>query len=446
MYNKNINNLLGIDTPLIYFFISKFFSLIAAPVSIFLISQKLDSNEQGYYFTFSSLLGISVFFELGLGVVITQFTSHEFGKLNWTPARDLIGDETAKHRILGLIKKSLFWYVVMASIMAIIIIPIGLFTLNKNISNSHINYILPWILLILSFSFNTALIPLIAFLEGCNKVAEVQKLRIIQTVLILPITWLILFFNGKLFVFFFEYTGYLLVVSIWIFTRYRLILYQIFNIKHLQDISISWKEEIFPMQWKIALSWLSAYFINYMFVPLLFHYNSSEIAGKMGMSLKITGYVYIFSMAWINTKSPQYGGLIGNNQKDKLKNIFKKTTLNALIVAVLISLALIVGLYLYKQYKPSFSERILPISLIILLCFANIINIFNSSIASYLRAYKKEPLLYVSLIMAFLIATSNLVSAKLFDVNIMILNYVIILFIYGIGSHLYIFNKNEISK
>ncbi len=443
MNKENKNNLLGIDAPLVYFFLSKFFSLISAPVSIFLITNKLNSNEQGYYFTFSSLLGISVFFELGLGVVITQFTSHEFGKLNWTTSRDLVGDEIAKHRVLGLIRKSLFWYFVMASIMAVIIIPIGLFTLNNNTSHIQINYVLPWILLILAFSLNTALIPFIAFLDGCNKVAEVQKIRILQTILILPFTWLILFFNGKLFVFFFEYLGYLLVLSTWIIIRYRLILYQIFNFKYFQDISISWKYDIFPMQWKIALSWLSAYFINYMFVPLLFHYNNSEIAGKMGMSLKLTGYVYIFSMAWINTKSPLYGGLLSNNQKDKLDQTFKKATIYALIVSIIISSALIIGIYFYKQYKPSFAERILPISLIILLCLANIINIFNSSIASYLRAYKKEPLLYVSLIMAFLIATSNLVSAKFFDVKIMILNYVVILFVYGLGAHLYIFNNNK---
>jgi hypothetical protein len=47
------------------------------------------------------------------------------------------------------------------------------------------------------------------------------------------------------------------------------------------------------------------------------------------------------------------------------------------------------------------------------------------------------------LIMAFLIATSNLVSAKFFDVKIMILNYVVILFVYGLGAHLYIFNNNK---
>ena len=444
MLKNKINfNVLGIDKPLILFFISKGFSLLAAPVSILLISTRLNSNEQGYYFTFSSLLGISVFFELGLGVVITQFCSHEFGKLEWSKERDLVGDDIAKHRILGLVRKSLYWYFVMSVIMAIIIIPVGLYTLGNTHSSLSINYILPWILLIIIFSFNTALIPFIAFLEGSGRVSEVQKIRIFQTLIVIPITWGVLFFNGKLFVFFIEYFGYFSIISLWVLVRYRVILNQIINFKYLIEISISWRKEIFPMQWKIALSWLSAYFINYMFVPLLFHFQNPEVAGKMGMSLKLTGYIYIIGMAWINTKSPLYGSLISSNQKNKLDKMFKHATINAVIVSLLISIVLIFSVYLYQIYNPTFVSRVLPLSLLTLLCIANIINIFNSSIASYLRSYKKEPLLYVSLFLALLIAISNLLSANYFDENLMVINYVLILFVIGTGSHLFVFNSQK---
>lgn len=36
------------------------------------------------------------------------------------------------------------------------------------------------------------------------------------------------------------------------------------------DFRVSWKTEIWPLQWRIALSWLSGYFIFQLFTPILF--------------------------------------------------------------------------------------------------------------------------------------------------------------------------------
>jgi hypothetical protein len=437
-------NLLGIDTSISIFFISKLFSFLSAPISIYLISKKLSVFEQGYYFTFSSLLGISVFFELGLGVVITQFASHEFSKLNWTKEGDLIGDNVAKSNLIYLVKKSLFWYFIMSIIMALVMIPIGLSIFKEKAPTVTLNYVYPWILLILAFSVNTALIPFISMIEGCNRVSDVQKLRLFQTTLVIPTTWLFLYFNIKLYVFFIEYFGYFIVTFIWIFFRYKKIFFQIFKTSIPQNSSlISWKNDVFPMQWRIAISWLSAYFINYMFVPLLFHYSNSIEAAKMGMSLKLTGYIYIFSMAWVNTKTPLYGSLISNKNEKKLRYIFKSSTYYSVTIAFISSFALLIFVYFYEIYNPKFTQRILPLNLLALLCIANIINVFNSSIAGYLRAFKKEPLLLTSLILAFLIAISNIISAKYYNVSFMIVSYLAILILVGVRLHLYTYQNSE---
>ena len=44
-------------------------------------------------------------------------------------------------------------------------------------------------------------------------------------------------------------------------------------------------QEIFPFQWKIALSWISGYLIFQLFNPVLFATEGSKIAGQMGMTM-----------------------------------------------------------------------------------------------------------------------------------------------------------------
>ena len=77
----NLLRLVGPDRALAYNFASKAISAILQPVSLFCIAAYLSSAEQGYYYTFYSILSANILLELGLGVVITHFAANEFGHL-----------------------------------------------------------------------------------------------------------------------------------------------------------------------------------------------------------------------------------------------------------------------------------------------------------------------------------------------------------------------------
>ena len=47
-----------------------------------MISWYLTAELQGYYYTFTSLIALQVFLELGFSIVVTQFASHEWANLN----------------------------------------------------------------------------------------------------------------------------------------------------------------------------------------------------------------------------------------------------------------------------------------------------------------------------------------------------------------------------
>ena len=45
--------------------------------------------------------------------------------------------------------------------------------------------------------------------------------------------------------------------------------------------SVSWRNEIWPFQWKIAVSWICSYFSIQIFTPVLFAYRGPAEAGRL---------------------------------------------------------------------------------------------------------------------------------------------------------------------
>ena len=45
--------------------------------SVFFLTSFLTGVEQGFYYTFGSILALQVFFELGLTGIMTQYVAHE---------------------------------------------------------------------------------------------------------------------------------------------------------------------------------------------------------------------------------------------------------------------------------------------------------------------------------------------------------------------------------
>ena len=78
-----IKSLIGLDRSILLILSSRFWSLLSSPLTILMTSTFLTEVEQGYYYTFNSILGASVFLEFGLAMVLAQFVSHEMAKLDW---------------------------------------------------------------------------------------------------------------------------------------------------------------------------------------------------------------------------------------------------------------------------------------------------------------------------------------------------------------------------
>jgi O-antigen/teichoic acid export membrane protein len=184
---------------------------------------------------------------------------------------------------------------------------------------------------------------------------------------------------------------------------------------------VHYRSEIFPYQWKIALSWISGYFIFQLFNPVLFATEGAIVAGQMGMTLAALNGIQSLSLAWISTKVPLFSGLIAQKEYNKLDNIFNKTLKQSALInfAGLAFLMLVIYLIRYFSIEisgKSLGNRFLNYLPLFLMMIPIFLNQIITSWATYLRCHKKEPYLINSIIGGILCALSTVLLGKYFGI------------------------------
>ena len=250
-------------------------------------------------------------------------------------------------------------------------------------------------------------------LEGCGKVVEVAKLRVTQGVLGNTLMWILLLNDRglnsapfmNLFIFF--------IALIWLWFNYRFFLRDLIS-SGIMKIRISWKEEIWPCQWRVALSWLSGYLMLQLFVPILFSVSGPIAAGQMGLSLSIASSILSISIAWVNTKAPLFGYLVALKKYDQLDAVFFRALRQSTFVVISGTLCIfLINLFLIYTNNP-LTNRSLPLLPFLLLLLSSIINnvVFAESI--YLRAFKDEGFMWVYIILGLFVSVGSLLIGPRF--------------------------------
>lgn len=390
---------LGINKAIFYSVSSRIIQALGGMFTLFFIAKYLNIEEQGYYYTFGSILALQVFFELGLSGILSQFVAHEFVYLKWN-VHEFIGDEYYKQRLSSLLHFTFHWFSVMAFVLFILLFICGYLFFNFNqVIDANVTWKSPWLLLVFASSLNLLVTPILSYFEGLGKVKEIAGLRLVQQAVHVLVAWGCLVFGYKLYTTGVATCAIFLVAFIWIISKKQLILlrkiWQHFNAANI----ISWRKEIFPYQWKIALSWISGYLSFQIFNPVLFATEGSVIAGQMGMTLTVFNGITSLAMNWINTKIPTMSSFIALKEFKNLDFVFYKTLKQGLFICFFFIVVYLLGIKLLGFLNISLVDRFLSIDLLILLSLVTLSNIVVFFLAAYLRCFKREPYLYMSISM-----------------------------------------------
>lgn len=391
---RKIFNRLEINKAVLFSLFAKVWGLATGPIVVLVMTRSLSAEQQGFYYTFTSILLVQMFVELGLGTVIVQVASHEWAFLKLHDRDVIQGSPGALSRLASLIRFALKWYGVSGLILTILLGGGGYFFFSDSV-NSAINWEIPWISLCVITGLAFPAMPILSLLEGCNQVTSIYRFQLIQGMLNSLAIILSMVFGAGLYTPAISASVRLLCAILFLLFTYRSFIVKL--VMWPIEQQINWRVEIWPFQWRVAVSWLSGYLMNLLFTPIMFHYHGATIAGQMGMTLALVGTASSFGYTWVQIRAPEFGSLIAKQRFGDLDRLFGRLALIAISFTGLGSTALWLAIFWLKNSGYQIADRILPIWPVTLLLLAEILKVTTIVIGFYLRAHKKEPLMWVSL-------------------------------------------------
>lgn len=409
---KTIAQKTGIDKAIAYSSGARLIQAISNLLTVFFIATLLSPDEQGFYYTFASVLGIQVFFELGFSGIMTQYVAHEAIHLSLNKNNVYVGDILHLSRLSYLLHFCVKWYAIITVLFFIVVNIVGLFFFNSYTTTEDVDWKIPWIILSFATSVKLFQAPLTSIMTGLGMVKEMNKVLFYQQIFIPLSMWVCLICGLKLYVL---GISSLIGIVVWFVYIIKTSLFQILiNLWKIQITEkISYMQEIFPYQWKIALSWISGYFIFQLFNPVLFATEGAAVAGQMGMTISVLNGIQALALSWQNTKIPIYSGLIELKKFTELDSLFSKTTKQMIWISSTLNLMVILFIIMLNIMEISISgilisKRFLQIPVFLIMSVASCLNQLIYSWATYLRCHKQEPFMVLSVVGGMLCMLSTI--------------------------------------
>lgn len=422
MYHQK--NILSKETKLI--FSQRFWQAASGVVSVFFLTHYLTSSQQGWYYTFLSLSAIFTLCDIGLSVALLQISAHYSVHLRFLYKGLCEGGN--RDNLLALLKKSTFVYLLIALSFCLIMIPVGMYFFESKVDDGLLlgfDWKLPWIFLIISTCFNMLAMPFFSIVEGCGLLKQVYSVRLIQGIIGSGFTWIVLYFGGGLWATSVVPLIGFFVALAWILTMQPLLVRDSLAVNCQ---GLDWFEEVWPLQWRVGLTWISAFLLTQIYTPIIFHYQGSLLAGQLGLSLTIANMLGLLSQSWVAHRIPLMAQSVALKNWHSFDKIFKQDFFASSAIYILGSLVLF---YLYYLLSSTiFINRVLPFLPLAGLFFIVFLNHVIGALSAQLRSYKKEPLVWTSLAGTILTVPIAIFSARYYSVTGVVLAVLIIQLIF----------------
>ncbi len=360
----------------------------AGLVTLVLVTRFLTPALQGWYYSFLSIGALYTIFDLGLSVVLTQTAAHLFVGVTWRPHGNVEGPETS--RLHALVHRAARSYLGLASAFAVLVLAFGL-VFFSTASAPVANWQMPWIVLVLSLAAGLVTLPFLAIVEGSGAIGEVYTVRLAQGVAGAALCWLALLLGAGLWASAAIPFAAAVVQPLWLFLR-RPVLVTLALAR--PTTPFSWRLEIWPLQWRLGLSWLAGYMVTQVYTPLLFATHGPVVAGQMGLSLTAANMLGLVAFSAVTRNVPAMAQAAARSRWTDMDTLFSRGLGLSSAAYIVGALAILSGLT--WPFLSSFAARFLPLSVCALLFAAIFLNQIYGALAAHLRSYRREPLVWLA--------------------------------------------------
>ncbi len=379
----------------------------AVPITALLILLYFTPTIQGYYYSFASLLALQIFLELGLATVITTFSSHEWARLRLDDKGAVVGDAVALKRLSGLALASFRWYLAAGLILFGVLAIGGTLFFDIPGPGASVEWRAPWLLLCTASALTFPLTPVWALLQGCGQINEVNRYRFIDAIGRSLVLWSGISAGSALWAAGLSALFSAFLAACFLLLRHRWFLASLFA-GFDPSFSLHWWREVFPLQWRIAVSWISGFFAFYLFTPTVFYFSGPEAAGQMGITWAVASGISALASTWAQTRAPQFARLVAERKFEELDRQAKHIGIIGVVVSLACGLAAMGALVVLQDYSPSTAARFLPFGPVVLFLGSDVLHQISVTQATYLRAFKREPFMILSLVFGAVIAAGTI--------------------------------------
>lgn len=399
----------GIDFHVLTTLLFRGWGILAGTTTTLLLPFWLSPAQQGFYYTFGSLLALQVFFELGLNQVIVQLVGHEAAHLQFHDDGSITGDAARRARLEAIRRLVTRWYLVAAVLFAAAGTIVGLIFFAQRAALPASEWQLAWVALVLTSAINLFLSPRLAIVEGTGRVGQVARMRLVQSFVGYGGMWLLLILGAGLWVAVAVPAVSSLVTLVWLRAQGE---WQRRNDQPHTLVHISWRRDVFPLQWRIAISWVCGYVIFNLFTPIIFAHHGAREAGQFGMAMAIFNAATTVGLSWINAKTPVFAMHISRGESGALNSLFHAVTIRSTAFTGLLSFGFLAAVAIASALGLPGLHRLADGWTLWWLAIATTVNVLVYACASYMRAHREEPMMPVSIVSALCTLAAVLTTAN----------------------------------
>ena len=292
------------------------------------------------------------------------------------------------------------WFAISGLVLSIIISPAILLFSDRisEIENGTNRIVLPWIAFSVSIGFSIFLMGVISIVEGHRKILEVSKIKLKVSITNFLLAVVLLLTGFELWALPISAFASVAVGFICLLKHHDLILSWKNRVAMLKT---SWLIDIWPFQWRLAMSWISGFFMFYFLTPFVMWTHGSELAGQLGFSLQIIQIMNSVSVMFISTYFSVFSGLVATGRIVKLLSTLRRATVQSTVF-----LGLVIALFWLSYWQlpavglGALRERMIPAPQLALLMISTIGTHAFFVVHYFLRSFKDEGLWWLSMVNA----------------------------------------------
>ncbi len=386
---------IGLDAGVSFAALTRGWGVLGAVVTIWLVVRSFSPILQGYWYGFFSLLVLQQLFQMGLTVVVQQFASHEWAHLRAIDG-SILGERSHRSRLASLIRLSRQGFRVMSVVVFVGLVLAGHLMFGGR-GDMDLSWIEPWYALSFAAALSMLVLPMSAILDGTGNVAPQHRAQFVGGVAGSVAGWVAILAGMDL------YSVAVIVgvrsalVALMLARPYRP--FARLGLDGAVGATVGWKE-LWPLQWRLTLTWLTGALMYQSMVPLTFILVGPVAAGQMGVLNQVLQAVIGIGGVWLVSAQPRMGQLAAMRRHEQIRRLTRATAIRSSATAALVGVSALSIVIIIDWARPDVSARFGSPWLVAVLVLTAVAMQPTSAMVAAVRFQKKEPFILLGVVSA----------------------------------------------